>query len=117
VLVALSLAFAGSPALSARSDDPTPPSRIRFTQLPKRNLLRTAADVTETRYPNLSVLANWSDSAVCSTDGFGVAPTGFLARSGDGAVVAGTVQNGRFVFTCGGPRPEVPAPTYRITSG
>jgi hypothetical protein len=46
--------------------------------------------VTETAYPNLSVLANWSSSDSYSTGGFGIAPNGFLARSGDGAVVAGT---------------------------
>jgi hypothetical protein len=143
-----------------------------------------AANVTETRYPKLTVLANWSESAAYVTDGYGIAPSGFLARSTDGAVVAGsfsgtfdgaalspgthhllvtrtstsvtvhqplgsdtqlsvrlpsswqagravsatvldpdgnargsvegTVQNGRFVFTCAGPQPGLPAPTYVI---
>jgi hypothetical protein len=146
-----------------------------------------APHVTETDYPNLSVLANWSSSDGYSTGGFGIAPNGFLARSGDGAVVAGTfsgtfdgvalapgshdlvvtrtsstvtvhqplgsetaisvrlpsswqagtpvhavalardgsvlgpisgtVQNGRFVMTCAGTQPGLPAPTYRITVG
>jgi Domain of unknown function (DUF6259) len=49
-----------------------------------------AANVTETAYPNMSVLANWSDTATYSVDGYGVAPTGFLARSNDGALVAGS---------------------------
>ena len=31
--------------------------------------------------------------------------------------VDGTVQNGRFVFTCAGPLPGIPAPTYRISTG
>jgi hypothetical protein len=146
-----------------------------------------APHVTETGYPNLSVLANWSNSDGYTTGGFGIAPNGFLARSGDGAVVAGTfsgtydgvvlspgshdlvvtrtssavtvhqplgtetpisvrlpaswqagsavhavatardgsvlssisgtVQNGRFVFTCAGTQPGLPAPTYRISVG
>jgi Domain of unknown function (DUF6259) len=146
-----------------------------------------AANVSETGYPNMSVLANWSDAAAYAVDGYGVAPTGFLARSKDGALVAGsfagtfdgsplsagthqlvvartstavtvhqplggdtqlavrlpsswqagkpvraemvgpdgsargsfdgTVQNGRFVFTCAGPIPGLPAPTYRISTG
>jgi len=146
-----------------------------------------APHVTETGYPNLSVLANWSGSDGYTTSGFGIAPNGFLARSGDGAVVAGTfsgtfdgfalspgshdlvvtwtssavtvhqplgtetaisvrppsswqagaplqavalardgsvlgpisgaVQSGRFVFTCAGSQPGLPAPTYRIRAG
>lgn len=145
-----------------------------------------APNVTETGYPNLSVLANWSPSATYTADGYGIASNGFLARSRDGAVVAGTfagtfdgtglsagthdlvvsrtssavtvhqplgvetrlsvglpsswqagwpvhanvlgphgfvgatvdgaIQNGRFVFTCAGALPGIPAPTYRITS-
>ena len=31
--------------------------------------------------------------------------------------VDGTVQNGRFVFTCTGPLPGIAAPTYHISSG
>jgi hypothetical protein len=154
---------------------------------PLQSYTSPAANVTETGYPNLSVLANWSDSGTYATDGYGVAPTGFLARSRDGALVAGTfagtfdgsplsagthdlvvtrgpsvvtlhqplgadtqlavrlpsswqagrpvhatalgrdgnsrgsvdgtIENGRFVFTCEGPLPGIPAPTYRINTG
>jgi hypothetical protein len=153
---------------------------------PMQSFGTPAANVTETGYPNLSVLANWSDTATYSVDGYGVAPTGFLARSKDGALVAGsfagtfdgsplaagahdlvvartpttvtvhqplgadtqlavrlpsswqagrpvhanvvepngvigasvdgTVQNGRFVFTCVGALPGISAPTYRIST-
>ncbi len=154
---------------------------------PLQSYASTVANVTDTGYPNLSVLANWSASDAYATDGYGVAPTGFLARSRDGALVAGTftgtfdgsplsagthdlvvnrgssvvtvhqplgpdtqlavrlpsswqagrpvhatvlgpdgnsrgtvdgtIQNGRFVFTCAGPLPGIPAPTYRISTG
>ena len=153
---------------------------------PLQSFTSPAPNVTETGYPNLSVLANWSGSRTYTKDGYGIAPTGFLARSGEGALVAGTfsgafdgfplaagthdlvvtrtssavtvhqplgdetqiavrlpaswqagravratvlgpdgeprgsvdgsIQNGRFVFTCAGPLPGIPAPTYRITS-
>jgi hypothetical protein len=146
-----------------------------------------APHITETGYPNLNVLVNWSGSDGYSTSGYGIAPNGFLARSGDGVVVAGTfdgafdgfalsggshdlvvtrtpsavtvhqplgnetqisvrlpsswqagsavhaealardgsvlgpisgtVQNGRFVFTCAASQPGLPAPTYRISVG
>ena len=146
-----------------------------------------APNVTETGYPNLSVLANWSGADTYTTAGYGVAPTAFLARSRDGALVAGTfsgtfdglplsagrhdlvvsrrssavlvhqplggetqlgirlpsswqagrpvhatalaangeplgpvegtVRDGRFLFTCGGPSAGAPAPTYRLSSG
>jgi hypothetical protein len=49
-----------------------------------------AANVTETGYPKLKVLANWSDSTPYPVDGYGVAPSGFLARTTDGSVVAGS---------------------------
>ena len=31
--------------------------------------------------------------------------------------VSGTVQGGRFTFTCAGPQPGLPAPTYHLTRG
>jgi hypothetical protein len=146
-----------------------------------------APQVTQTTFPNVSVLANWSSTDTYSTEGYGLAPTGFLARSQDGNVVAGsfsgqfdgaglspgthdlvvtrtastvtvhqplgddtqlavqppsslqagksvqvtaaaadgrvlrtlagTIDGGRVVFTCAGPGPNGPAPTYRLTSG
>jgi Domain of unknown function (DUF6259) len=154
---------------------------------PLQSYKTVAPQVTQTDYPNLSVLANWSSSDGYSTDGYGIAPNGFLARTGDGAVVAGTfsgtfdgftlaggshdlvvtrtssavtvhqplgdqtpiavrlpsswqagspvhaaalasdgsvlqqvsgtVQNGRFVFTCAAAQAGAPSPTYRITVG
>jgi hypothetical protein len=154
---------------------------------PLQSYKTVAPHVTETGYPNLTVVANWSNSDSYTTGGFGVAPKGFLARTGDGAVIAGTlsgtfdgfalspgshdlvvtrtssvvtvhqplgtetaiavrlpsswqpgspvraealardgsvlgpisgtVQNGRFVFTCAGTEPGLPAPTYRISVG
>lgn len=59
---------------------------------PLQSYTAVAPHVTETGYPNLSVLANWSSSDSYATGGFGIAPNGFLARSGDGAVVAGTLS-------------------------
>jgi hypothetical protein len=158
-----------------------------FAGQPLQTYASPAPNVTETGYPNLSVLTNWSGSDTYTTDGYGVAPTGFLARSRDGNVVAGTfsgtfdgfplstgthdlvvsrssavvtvhqplggetqlavrlpsswqaghpvqatavgpkgeplgpvpgtVQDGRFVFTCAGPSPGLTAPTYRLSSG
>jgi Domain of unknown function (DUF6259) len=154
---------------------------------PLQSFTSPAPNVTETGYPNLSVLANWSGSDTYPASGYGVAPNGFLARTRDGAVVAGTfsgafdgfalsagthdlivsrtasavtvhqplgadtqvavrlpsswqagrpvhatvlgpdgnprgpvdgtIQNGRFVFTCAGPLPGIPAPTYQLTTG
>ena len=49
-----------------------------------------ADDVTETRFGDFSVLANWSKTASYPVDGYGVAPEGFIARTDDGSVVAGT---------------------------
>ena len=46
--------------------------------------------MTQTGYPTMTVLANWSDSAPYSVDGYGVAPSGFLARTNDGSVVGGS---------------------------
>jgi hypothetical protein len=56
---------------------------------PLQSYASPAANVTETTYPTLSVLANWG-SGTYTVDGYGVAPTGFLARARDGGVVAGT---------------------------
>jgi Domain of unknown function (DUF6259) len=49
-----------------------------------------AAGVTETAWPNMTVLTNWNTGRTHSVDGYGIAPDGFLARSRDGSVVAGT---------------------------
>lgn len=51
--------------------------------------------VTRTTFPNLSVVTNWSGNATYATDGYTIAPSGFLARSNDGGVVSAAV-NGAF---------------------
>jgi hypothetical protein len=56
---------------------------------PMQSFGSPAANVTQTGYANMTVLANWSDSAAYSVDGYGVAPSGFLARTKDGGVVGG----------------------------
>jgi hypothetical protein len=48
-----------------------------------------AADVTESVFGDLDVLANWSPTNAYASGGYGLAPLGFLARTGDGSVVAG----------------------------
>ncbi len=58
---------------------------------------RVGDGVTETRFGDFSVVANWSATAPYSTDGYGVAPGGFVARAGDGSVLAGV-----FTDTFGG---------------
>ncbi len=48
-------------------------------------------DVTETVFEGgLSVVANWRSNVSADVAGQTIAPLGFLARSGDGAVLAGT---------------------------
>ncbi len=48
-----------------------------------------AEDVTETRFGDFSILANWSQAASYPVDGYGLAPQGFIARADDGSVIAG----------------------------
>jgi hypothetical protein len=61
-----------------------------FAGQPLQSYKAVAPNVTETDYPNLSVVVNWSGTDAYATGGYGIAPNGFLARTGDGAVVAGT---------------------------
>jgi hypothetical protein len=56
---------------------------------PLQTFTTPAANVTQTGYPNMTVLANWSASGTYSVDGYGIAPSGFLARTKDGSVVGG----------------------------
>ena len=49
-------------------------------------------DVTQTAFPNLNVVTNWGAVDPYITNGYGIAPKGFLARSSDGALVAGTFR-------------------------
>jgi hypothetical protein len=77
---------------------------------------KTVADgVTETRFGNYTVIANWG-SSIYSTGNYRVAPGGFLARTDDGSLVAGEfadpsgptyriVQSGATTFTAAVPPP------------
>jgi hypothetical protein len=48
-----------------------------------------APNATESDFGDYSVVANWSATTSYPTDGYGLAPHGFLARTADGSVVAG----------------------------
>ena len=48
-----------------------------------------APEVTESRFGNLRTVANWDASKAYADGGFKIAPSGFLAASGDGALLAG----------------------------
>ncbi len=52
-------------------------------------------EVTDSRFGDLTVTANWSASDAHETGGFTVAPSGFLARTADAALLGG-VFAGRF---------------------
>jgi hypothetical protein len=51
---------------------------------------RLADEVTETEFGDYSVVANWSRTTAFDLDGYRIAPLGFLARGGDGRLLAGT---------------------------
>jgi len=58
---------------------------------------------------SVRVPASWAaGSAVHAT---------WLGADGLTHTVGGTVQGGRFTFTCAGPQPGLPAPTYHLTRG
>jgi hypothetical protein len=46
-------------------------------------------DVTESRFDDLAVIANWNASSPYDVDGYTVAPSGCLARTDDGSVMGG----------------------------
>ena len=48
--------------------------------------------VTQSRFGDLDVIANWDANTVYTASGDDVAPNGFLARTTDGAIVAGAFQ-------------------------
>jgi hypothetical protein len=57
---------------------------------------RTLADgVTESRFGDLTLVANWRRDATFELDGRAIAPLGFLARTGDGSVVAAALAGPR----------------------
>jgi hypothetical protein len=61
----------------------------RYAGRPLTSYRRVAADVTETEFGDYSVVANWSRSTPFEVDGYRIAPLGFLARAGDGRLLAG----------------------------
>jgi hypothetical protein len=50
---------------------------------------RLGAEVTESVFEDYSVVANWSRTTPFQHDGYRIAPLGFLARGGDGRLLAG----------------------------
>jgi hypothetical protein len=48
------------------------------------------AEVTRSTFGELSVIANWHQTQAYVVDGSGIVPGGYLARTGDGSVVAGS---------------------------
>lgn len=55
---------------------------------------RALADqVTESRFDDLAVVANWNAQAGYDVDGYTIAPSGFLARADDGSVAGGVFVN------------------------
>ena len=57
---------------------------------------------------SVRVPASWAGSAVRGT---------WLGPDGLTHMLTGTVQDGRFTFTCAGAQPGLPAPTYHLTRG
>jgi hypothetical protein len=56
---------------------------------PLKAYRRLDAEVTETEFEDFSVVANWSRTTPYELDGYRIAPLGFLARNGNGKVLAG----------------------------
>lgn len=48
-----------------------------------------SADVSETRFGDLTIVANWHPSVSYAREGHRIAPSGFYARTDDGSLVAG----------------------------
>ena len=61
------------------------------------------AEVTETEFGDYSVVANWSRTTPYDLDGHRIAPLGFLARDGDGRLLAGTLGDTWTGVTIGAP--------------
>lgn len=51
-----------------------------------------ASEATESTFGDLTVVANWSASSTYAAAGYDIAPNGFLARTGDGAILAGAFR-------------------------
>jgi hypothetical protein len=63
-----------------------------YAGVPLTGYRDVAQGVTESTYGDLRVLANWKASVGYTAGGYGVAPTGFLARTRDDRVIAGAFE-------------------------
>jgi hypothetical protein len=63
-----------------------------YAGVPLGAYTNVTATVTESTFGDLDVVANWDGGNGYSTDGYDVAPNGFLARTADGALVAGAFR-------------------------
>jgi hypothetical protein len=74
-----------------------------------------APGVTQSRFDDLTVIANWNADQPYDVDGYTIAPSGFLARLGDGSVLGGVLlRAGRAEFTLPRASVRVPVPTSPI---
>lgn len=60
-----------------------------YAGLPLTAYRDVAPGVTESAFGDLTVVANWNRTGGYETDGYGIAPGGFLARTEGGGVLAG----------------------------
>ena len=58
---------------------------------PLTGYVRLGPSATESRFGDYSVVANWSRTTPFEHDGYRIAPLGFLARGGDGSLLAGAL--------------------------
>ena len=67
----------------------------QYVGVPLTGYRDVAQGITESTYDDLLVLANWNTAAGHTAGGYGIAPSGFLARTRDDNLIAGAFQ-GRF---------------------
>ena len=63
-----------------------------YAGVPLTGYRDVAPEVTESTYGDLLVLANWNPSAGHTAGGYGIAPSGFLARTRDDGLIAGAFE-------------------------
>jgi len=61
----------------------------RMAGKPLTSYRQLEPDVYESRFEDISAIANWRPDRAYDVDGFGIAPSGCLIRSGDRSLVAG----------------------------
>jgi hypothetical protein len=64
----------------------------RYVGMTLSGYRRVAPNVSESRFGDLVVLANWSQTATHLSGGGTIAPQGFLARTRDGSLLAGAFE-------------------------